>query len=38
MAPMEAINRYCFEKNIVLNQLILKKKSLETKFFELTND
>ncbi len=37
-APMEAINRYCFEKEIVLNQLILKKKSLETKFFELTND
>jgi ABC-2 type transport system ATP-binding protein len=37
-APMEAINRYCFEKDIVLNQLILKKKSLETKFFELTND
>lgn len=37
-APMEDINRYCFEKGIVLNQLILKKKSLETKFFELTND
>jgi ABC-2 type transport system ATP-binding protein len=37
-APMEDINRYCFEKNIVLNQLILKKKSLEAKFFELTND
>jgi ABC-2 type transport system ATP-binding protein len=37
-APMEDINRYCFEKDIVLNQLILKKKSLEAKFFELTND
>jgi ABC-2 type transport system ATP-binding protein len=37
-APMEAINRHCFEKGIVVNQLILKKKSLETKFFELTND
>lgn len=37
-APMEEINRYCFEKGIVLNQLILKKKSLEAKFFELTND
>ena len=37
-APMEAINRYCFENGIVVNQLILKKKSLETKFFELTND
>jgi ABC-2 type transport system ATP-binding protein len=37
-APMEAINRHCFEKGIVVHQLILKKKSLETKFFELTND
>jgi ABC-2 type transport system ATP-binding protein len=37
-APMEDINRYCFENGIVLNQLILKKKSLEAKFFELTND
>ncbi|MEI8073552.1 MAG: ABC transporter ATP-binding protein [Bacteroidota bacterium] len=37
-APMEELNRYCFEKGIVLNQLLLKKKSLETKFFELTND
>jgi ABC-2 type transport system ATP-binding protein len=37
-ANMEAINRHCFEQGVVLNQLILKKKSLETKFFELTND
>lgn len=37
-APMESINQYCFENGIVINQLILKKKSLETKFFELTND
>jgi ABC-2 type transport system ATP-binding protein len=37
-APMEEINRYCFENGIVLQQLILKKKSLEAKFFELTND
>jgi len=37
-APMEHINRYCFENGIVLNQLLLKKKSLEAKFFELTND
>jgi ABC-2 type transport system ATP-binding protein len=37
-APMEEINRYCFDKGIVLNKLLLKKKSLETKFFELTND
>lgn len=34
---LENINRYCFEKGFVLNHLQLKKKSLETKFFELTN-
>lgn len=37
-ASMEAINKHCFEQGVVLNQLTLKKKSLETKFFELTND
>lgn len=37
-ANMETINQFCFEQGIVLNQLTLKKKSLETKFFELTND
>ncbi len=37
-ARMEAINKHCFEQGVVLNQLTLKKKSLETKFFELTND
>lgn len=37
-ASMEAINQYCFDQGVVLNQLTLKKKSLETKFFELTND
>ena len=37
-APMEAINKHCFENGIVLNQIILKNKSLESKFFELTND
>ncbi len=31
------INQYCFQNNIVLNHLQLKKKSLETKFLELTN-
>lgn len=31
------INKYCFENNIVLNHLQAKKKSLETKFLELTN-
>ena len=37
-ANMEEINSYCFRNGITLNQLLLKKKSLETKFFELTND
>jgi len=31
------INQYCFQNNIALNHLQLKKKSLETKFLELTN-
>lgn len=37
-ARLEDINRFCFEKGITLNLLTVKKKSLETKFFELTND
>ena len=37
-ADLEAINRYCFENGVVLNHLQLKKKSLEAKFFELTNN
>jgi len=36
-APLEAINKHCFEKGVVLTHLSLKKKSLETKFLELTN-
>ncbi len=32
------INKFCFEKNIVLSHIQQKRKSLETKFFELTND
>ena len=36
-ANLEAINQYCFQHGIVLNHLQLKKKSLETKFLELTN-
>ncbi len=36
-ANAAAINKYCFENNIALNHLQLKKKSLETKFLELTN-
>jgi ABC-type multidrug transport system ATPase subunit len=31
-----SINRYCFEKGVVLKHLQLRKKSLETKFMELT--
>ena len=30
------INKYCFEKGIVLSQLNLKKKSLEARFLEIT--
>lgn len=37
-ANLEAINRYCFEKGITLNHLRLRKKSLESKFFELTQN
>jgi ABC-2 type transport system ATP-binding protein len=37
-ARLEEINRFCFEKGIALDLLVLKKKSLETKFLELTND
>ena len=36
-ASLEKINQFCFTKGIVLNHLHLKKKSLETKFMELTN-
>ncbi|HEV7622459.1 MAG TPA: ATP-binding cassette domain-containing protein [Flavisolibacter sp.] len=32
----EEINQYCFNNGIVLSQIQIKKKSLETKFFELT--
>jgi ABC-2 type transport system ATP-binding protein len=36
-ANLETINEYCFRSGVVLNHLQLKKKSLETKFLELTN-
>ncbi|HVX26743.1 MAG TPA: ATP-binding cassette domain-containing protein [Parafilimonas sp.] len=36
-ADAAAINQYCFQNNIALNHLQTKKKSLETKFLELTN-
>ena len=35
---VEKINQFCFDNGITLNHLQLKKKSLEAKFFELTNN
>ena len=35
---VEHINQYCFDNGITLNHLHLKRKSLESKFFELTNN
>ena len=37
LANLEQLNKFCFDQGIVLNHLQLKKKSLESKFFELTN-
>lgn len=37
-ADLESINNFCFKSGIVLNHLLLKKKSLESRFFELTNN
>ncbi|MBS1626681.1 MAG: ATP-binding cassette domain-containing protein [Bacteroidetes bacterium] len=37
-AQLDAINKYCFNNGVTLNLLTQKKKSLETKFFELTNN
>lgn len=37
-AHLEALNRYCFDKGVTLRHLRLRKKSLETKFFELTKN
>jgi len=37
-ADLSAINNYCFNNGIILNHLLLKKKSLETRFLELTNN
>ena len=36
-ANLENINQFCFEKGVTLNMLLHKKKSLETKFLELTS-
>jgi ABC-2 type transport system ATP-binding protein len=37
-AKLDDINRLCFEQGVVLTHLILKKKKLEARFFELTNN
>ena len=37
ISNLEKINAHCFTNGVVLNHLQLKKKSLETKFLELTN-
>jgi ABC-2 type transport system ATP-binding protein len=37
-ADLSAINNYCFNNGIILNHLLLKKKSLEARFLELTNN
>ncbi|MGZ8538456.1 MAG: ABC transporter ATP-binding protein [Flavisolibacter sp.] len=37
-AKLDEINSYCFGKGITLNHLLLKKKRLEARFFELTNN
>ena len=37
-ADMEEINRYCFNNGVVLTQLVMRKKRLEARFFELTNN
>ena len=36
-SDMEQLNKFCFERGVVLNHMRLRKKSLETKFFELTS-
>ncbi len=37
-ARLEDVNSFCFSQGIVLNHLLLKKKRLEARFFELTNN
>ncbi len=37
-ARPEDINQYCFSKGITLDHILIKKKRLEAKFFELTNN
>lgn len=37
-ANLASINDFCFGRGIILKHLVLKKKSLEARFFELTNN
>jgi ABC-2 type transport system ATP-binding protein len=37
-ADLAALNSYCFDNGIILSHLMLKRKSLEARFFELTNN
>ena len=37
-ARLDEINEFCFKNGIILNHLTLKKKRLEARFFELTNN
>jgi ABC-2 type transport system ATP-binding protein len=37
-AKMDEINSYCFNNGVTLTQLVLRKKRLEARFFELTNN
>lgn len=37
-ARPDEINRFCFDNGIVLTQLVMRKKRLEARFFELTNN
>jgi ABC-2 type transport system ATP-binding protein len=36
-ARLDDINQFCFSNGVVLSHLQMKKRSLESKFFELTN-
>jgi len=37
-ARLDEINSFCFRNGIILNHLVLRKKRLEARFFELTNN
>ncbi|MBI5856123.1 MAG: ABC transporter ATP-binding protein [Sphingobacteriales bacterium] len=37
-AKLDEINRFCFDNGIVLSLLTMRKKKLEARFFELTNN